>query len=260
MSRLSISDAAAWTGAFLRREWRLLAPVAFAFLALPGLFFQLLAPGAQGAAGDVTALAPWMVWLLPVGLVAVAGGLAIVALALVPGISVGEALRTAAARLPTLIAASLILFVAATLATGVLLTLVSFVGVLMGAGTPALRNLGVLLSVAALLVIGARMLLLAPVVVAGERRPVAALRRAWTLSRGHFRQLLGATAMLSLATLIASFAARQSIGVVAILLGRALGAEPLLATLAGVLIAAIGAALSTAFYVLTAAIYRQLAD
>ena len=149
-------------------------------------------------------------------------------------------------RWPTLIAASRLLFGAATLATGILLSLLSFVGVLIGAGTPMLRNLGVMLSLAALLVIGARMLMLAPVVVAGERRPVAALRRAWALSRGHFWQLLGAIAMLSLATLIASVAARQSIGVVAIQCSS--------------FSRSVCATISAAFYVLPAAIYRQLAE
>lgn len=257
MSQTSISSAAQWTGAFLRREWRLIAPVAFAFTALPQLALQ-------SAYGDrmtapITQFQPWMGWLLPVILVQLIGSLAITALALTPRISVGEALAQAGRRLPVLVAAGALVTLGLSIGTILLLVVLSFVGLLLGATTQSLTGLGVTVSVLAMIVAGTRLLPLPGVVMAGGLGPIASLRQAWALTRGRFWRLLAPVLLLAIAVFILSVAVQQAVGVVAMLIGRATGAEELMLVLARLLLAAVGAAITAAFYVFLAALYRTLA-
>ena len=90
----TLSVAAAWdeTVAFVRREGRLLFPVSFMLIALPAALAEALSPA--GAAGEPPAPGPWLL-IFPVALLLSAiGNLAISALALRPGASVAEALRS----------------------------------------------------------------------------------------------------------------------------------------------------------------------
>jgi len=95
---LSIEEAFQWTQRFVAREWKLLLPLAFAFLAVPQLAFNLLMPTAISdsfSKGDpqlVMQLLGKTPWVMPsaigVQVIALAGALSIAALALVPRISV----------------------------------------------------------------------------------------------------------------------------------------------------------------------------
>ena len=101
MANLSITAAWEESVAFVRREGRLLFPVSFMLIALPVAVTEALTPAS--AAGQPPAGGAWLV-LFPVALLLSAiGNVAITSLALRPGISVGEALRHGAARLPALL-------------------------------------------------------------------------------------------------------------------------------------------------------------
>lgn len=260
VTKLSVSDAARWTGDFLRREWRLVAPVAFAFMALPGLAVQLLVPGARRVAAEVTQVQPWMGWLLPVIALGLIGALAVSALALVPRVSVGEALTRAAARLWVILVGWILVIAALSLAIVVVLAALSFAGALLGMSAITLTGLGVAVSFLAMILAGTRLLPIIPLVATGSDGPFAALKRAWAMTRGHFWQLFGALLLLVAAAAILSYAVGLVLGVAAQLVGRATGQEQALTAVAAALVSLVGAGLSAAFYVFVAAIYRQLRD
>ena len=71
MTSLSIEEAFQWTQRLVAREWKLLLPVAFAFLAVPQLAFNLLMPTAISdsfAKGDpqlVMQLLEKAPWVMP---------------------------------------------------------------------------------------------------------------------------------------------------------------------------------------------------
>ena len=252
---LSISDATAWTGRFLRREWRLIAPVAFTFFALPPLLLQIAVPNWQQIAGDSERMGQWVPWMVPVTLIGLVGGLATSALALVPAISVGEAIGLAARRLWVVLAALLV--VMAALLIG--LVVLSFVFALTTRSAETLTGIGVLASILAMVGAFARLLPLLPVAIDRTGGAFDTLRDAWTLTKGRFWHLFGASTLLFLAAALATLAARQTIGVVALLIGRALGFEAVAVLLGSILLAGIASAVSAAGYVLVAGLYRQLA-
>lgn len=257
--KLSIGDAASWAAAFLKREGWLVMPVALAFLALPPLAAQLLLPTVAMPAMEVGKLDLRLFWMLPVALIGLVGGVAITAMALRPGISVGEALALAARRMPMVIGAWAIFFLLLTVVAMLILVLISFAGQMAGATPQSLTGLGVGVTMGLFLVAMARLLLLVPVVVDSDLGPVAAIRRTWTLSGGWFWRLLGVILLLTFAAGLISLAAGQAIGAVTLLLDRLTGAAPLFGSIGAVVLASIGAGLSAFFYILVSGIYRQIA-
>lgn len=229
MATLSIGKAWEESVAFVARESTLLFPVALLFVALPGLIFQEMVP---------PELATWMTtqpkttpppvgagfWTAFAIMVVVVwfGSLTLFALALRPGISVGEALRLGVARLPVLLGTALALlglFAGVAVVVGVLVALLAFVS----KGVAALViSLVTVAAAAAMIFVAVRLLLLNPVVIDGVDGVFAAIRHAWGLTRGHFWRLLAFLALLTLLSLVASSAAQAVIGA---LLGLLVGPE-----------------------------------
>jgi hypothetical protein len=258
----SISIGKAWEDsvAFIARESTLLLPVALLFVALPGVILQEMVP---------PQLTQWMVtqprtmpppvdasfWLALVITMIVIwfGSLTLFALALRPGISVGEALRLSVARLPVLIGTALLLiglFGAVVVAGAVLVAILGFLS-----QAAAALLVGLLMLVLGVLLIFAsvRLLLLNPVVIDGTLGVAASIRHAWALTRGHFWRLLAFLLLLTLLSGIASTAAQAVIGALA-----GLAAGPDAARLAGGIA---GALVSTVvqlyLLVMLARLYRQ---
>lgn len=260
MSQLSINRATDWSQGFLRREWRLALPISLAFVGLPAAVLELVAPnGPPPAPGDPPVFGAWMLVVLPAALVTLLGAAAISALALVPGISVAEALRAGARRLGVLLLASIVgglaLGVAATLAA----VLLGMLGAVSGAGRGGLLVLTVAAVGAIALLGGVRLALLTPVVMARPLGAIAALRESWRLTRGHFWLLAAILLMLMLAVLLVSAATQSVAGVAGVLLGRLAGApavELVVRALAGALVNAL---VSMTFCVFMVALYRELA-
>ena len=105
MATISIGKAWEEAVAFIRREATLLFPVALLFVALPGLIVQEMTPPqlqewfAQPKADAIPAMPPGFALSMLLGIVIIwFGSLALFALALRPGISVGEALRLSFSR------------------------------------------------------------------------------------------------------------------------------------------------------------------
>jgi hypothetical protein len=261
---LSIEDSLQWTQRFVAREWKLLLPVAFAFLALPQLALDLLLPArieAQFATITPATVGPLLTsapWLAPVAalvqLIAFFGGLAIVALALVPRVSVGEALLLALRRFLIFVAALILVVLAVSLAA----SFVEIIFRLARLSLPSVRGVlvGILFGIG--LVASVRLIALAPVVVASRAGPIAAIQLAWELTAGAFWRLAGAMLVYAIGGTVVVFASAFAFGAIFVLSGRALGVPDLGAALSTIDLRLARAVFWTGFHVLVVALYRQL--
>lgn len=260
MATMSIGKAWEEAVAFVAREATLLFPVALLFVALPGLILQEMMPSelqawfAQPKPDTIPAMpASFGLAMLVTILLIWFGSLTLFALALRPGISVGEALRLSFARLPVLIGTALVvlgvvagIFVAAAL-IGVLLSLASKqlaagIGLLLGFGAAGL-----------IFFASIRLVLLNPVVIDMRLGVMDSLRQAWALTRGYFWRLFGFFIIVMLLSTIAGSAAQAIIGSLGGLAGG-----PDVARLAGGLAgAAVSSIVQVYMLVMLARLYRQ---
>jgi len=260
VKRLSVEAAFQWMQRFVAREWALLLPVALAFFALPGLVIdlafpnamQLLLPGTPpGTPGQGTAMAAMLAAVAVYAL----GSLAVTALALVPGISVQEAIARAVRRWPSLVGAALLV------SAGVLLVM-TVCALLLAHALPPLTLQQLLLAVVVVggAVLWVRLAVMGPVLVERFLPPVRALRVTWEATRGAFWRLLGAMALYLLGGAIVTTALSSALGVVVVLAAKLAGAPTVGQVVSAILFRVIAAAVSTGFQLLVAGLYRQLGD
>lgn len=253
MARLSITTAWNESADFVRREARLLFPVAFLLISLPGLVLQLAMPAVER--GQPAPPGPWLA-LLPVvlclGLIAT---VAMSFLALRPGASVGEALRRGLRRFPLLLAAGLLALTGPVLAAALLLAAVGTDG---GAAGPGADALLLSLLMLPLLALWVRLILITPVAAAEDCGPLEIVRRSWALTRGHFWKLLGFLLLAAIAVLIALLAASTIGGILIVLVAGPPRPDSFAMMLALLLAALIQAAISALSATLAARIYAQL--
>lgn len=262
---LSIDEAYQWAQRFVAREWRLLLPVVFAFMALPGLVFALPPFQEAGArfataiqAHDLVGAAAILRWMVPIALVVFLigafGGLAVTALGLLPAISVGEALGLAARRFPVLIA-SLVLVLFGEVALTIVLTILLGVARVTAVGVQSaiwlvLVGLGIFL--------GVRLLLLGPMVIRRRIGPVSALRETWLMTQGLFWRIFAAAAVYLVGAMVVMLALSTVVGSLLVMLGNAAGAPELGQVINVIFQQAIQAMLALGFHLLAVAIFRQL--
>lgn len=227
MTTLSLNDAWNETAAFVKREARLLVPVAFALAVLPMAVVRLLipvpVPGQLPPAGLWLALVPLAILL---GMI---GNIAISHLALRSGRSVGEAIAVGARRVLPLLGAFLLL----ALALSLLVLVVATIGALLVPGigpTPTPQAVGALLLVLLVLVgpvalyFAARLLLMTPVAAAEEGGTFALIGRSWALTRPHGLKLVGFILLVAILLIVVSLAVGAVFGLVSVALGGAAGA------------------------------------
>lgn len=220
MTRLSVGKAWEEGMAFVGRESALLLPVAMLFIAVPAFAGQVMMPpelvawienGGKGAMPDV----PASFWLLALvaNIVELFGALGLLALALRPGISVGEALRLAMTRAPILIGAFLLF---SALVAGVVLVAALVVGVLAAASATLAYGLAALMVVAAVagsVILTGRLIMLYPVVVDTALGVRDSLRASWRMTAGNVLRLLGFLIAIVVLSFIVSGAAQLVSGV-----------------------------------------------
>ncbi|HKY81530.1 MAG TPA: hypothetical protein VJM09_08660 [Sphingobium sp.] len=258
MATMSIGKAWEEAVAFVARERSLLFPVALLFVALPGLILQEMTPPelanwtmAKSALPTVP-VSFWLAMLLGV-IIIWFGSLTLFALALRPGISVGEALRLSLDRLPVLLGTAVVV-VGGLLAAVIVATMI--VVALTLVAKPAGAALAMLLATAigALAIFASvRLLLLNPVVIDGSEGVMPSLRHSWALTRGHFWRLLGFILILTLLSAIVGGAAQSIFGVIGRLIGGVDGAR----LTGGVAAAAVSTILQVYMLVMLARLYRQ---
>ncbi|MXO66630.1 hypothetical protein [Altericroceibacterium endophyticum] len=163
--------------------------------------------------------------------------------------TVGEALMAGLKALLPYILASIIMSVI------FMMVFVLIVGVLSITGIPALAALGMAIALAAFFYLGVRFSLLTAVMaIENILNPVGALRRSWTLTKGHSVRLLLFYALILVAYLVISLV----IGLVMGGLVLALGGSTIGLFLNAVVSGLIGAAATSLFATLLASIHHQL--
>jgi len=258
MTVMSIGKAWEEAVAFVARERGLLFPVALLFVALPGLILQeMTPPELANWTMDKSALPdiPFSFALsMLIGVIIIwFGSLALFALALRPGISVGEALRLSLSRLPVLLGTALAVVVAllAVAIVGMIIVVaISFVAKAASAALAMLLGIGL---GAVMLFASVRLLLLNPVVIDGSEGVAASLRHSWALTRGHFWRLFGFILVLTLLSAIVGSAAQVIFGLIGRLIAGAEGAR----LIGGIAAAIVSTVVQVYMLVMLARLYRQ---
>ncbi|MET0370744.1 MAG: hypothetical protein ABW039_05125 [Sphingobium sp.] len=259
MAKMSIGKAWEEASAFVARERALLLPVALLFIALPAVILQEMTPPeligltfaqVQAALPQVPA-SYWTAMLLTTILLWF-GSMTIFGLVLRSGISVGESLRLALARMPILLGATLLLMVA------------MFFAVIVGGGiagalatvVPAAAGLFAAAMIGFVVWAGLRCLLLNTVILDKQLGITGSIRHAWRLSRGSVARF-AAFFLVGLAlSLLASLAAQLVFGTVALLIaGKSVGL--FVANLASSVVSTI---VLVYMLVMIARLYRQAED
>ena len=263
MNKLSLNDAWNDTAAFVKREWRLLVPIALLLNALPMAFAMAMMPKFTPQTGIEPGL--WLVAIPIAAFIGIIGNIAICWLAMSSGRSVGEGLKRGISRFLPLFA----LYLLVGLAVGLLFVIVAVIAGLLFSGLDtqspspgALAGLGLilfLLMVPVLVVISVRLMMAAPVAAAEEGGPTTILKRSLALTGPVFWPLLGFLILTSILSVVIQMVASAIAGIpILVLAGR-----PEESGLSQALFLLVGAAVSTlvTVYVTTmvARIYLRLA-
>lgn len=259
---MSLSISRAWdeARAALAQNRRLLTPVALGLVLVPAVISSMVEP--RTVPGEQPEAGPWMWITLAMIIVMLAGQLAIAMLTSGWQGSVGEAIRRALKRLPTLILSALLVMVPLVLVLSVMLALV---GLSTGGdgefSAAALNPAGwfvMLVGLIILLAIGVRLLPLVVIIASGDEGPIDSIKRAFELTRGQFWKLLGFMLLATIAFLIVAAAVGAVFGsLIAFLLGSP---EPWSVSLLLVALAAglVQAAFVTIYTAMLARITAQL--
>jgi ABC-type Fe3+ transport system permease subunit len=262
MSGLSISKAWDDSKAILSRDGRLFVSIALCLVALPTLIMGLISP--KGMADPQAP--PWVAIVsLIASLVALAGQMALIRLALAPSTTVADAIGHGVRRMPIYLAVAVLVVVA------LFLIAIPFVFVLAALGVPVDRasantiegspalSIAFLLFFAVFCFIGVKMIMGAPAATAERIGPIGVIKRSWALTNGHWWRLFGFLALFFIAAMVVLYAVGVAIGAI---VGLSLGPIQPMSTSALVMSlvhSLINAALTTLLAVMLARIYVQLA-
>jgi hypothetical protein len=217
------------------------------------------AAGPQSAAASPPSLETLLV--LPAAILVLFGNIAISAIVLTPGISVGEALSRAANSLPRALLAVLLLGLAAAAALIVVGSAAAIGAMVFGANlrSPSVNGPLVTIMVIPMFVIMVRMLLLAPAVAMEKLGVIETIRRTWALSRDNLLRFTFLVLLVGFLNVLLGAIETVVIGSLFELLKLVIAESGLLNGLRMVINAAIESMLSMAMAVYVALVYRQLA-
>ena len=263
MANLSISKAWDESGAFLKRETRLIMPVALATFMIPATLF-----GWYNPSGDPNLASGGLGWplTLVILVLAMTGQMTIAGLAIGWSGSIGSALGHAFRRVWGLLATVFLLFVPLT----VILVLV--IAIMVGSAgvtdpaqvTPetlaALPQVSFVILIATLvfLFVAVRLFPLSAVAMVETANPIRLLSRCWQLTRGHFFRLLGTLLLILVASFVASIAVTAVIGSAMTLVAGEPQPYNLSALVVGLFDGVVSAAISAISAVLVGRIYVQM--
>lgn len=257
MRQLSISTAWEESKAIMLRDGSLLLTVALALIALPSLVSGLVNP--RGMDGST---AGWIDLVeFTASVIALAGQLALIRLALGPSVTVGAAIVHGLKRMPIYFVAILILVVALLLLAVPTVFVLAAVGVPLNTkpipvSTPVIV-VG-LLFLAIVIFFGVRLLMSSAVASAEDVGPIGILKRSWQLTAGHWWPLFGFLAIFIVGTLVLLIAVGAAAGSVVTLLLGAPQPMSAAALLIGLVQALVSAGVTTLFAVMLTRIYVQL--
>jgi hypothetical protein len=247
------------------REWRLLLPVVLAFIVLPPLASDLLLPAsvrlqlsAAMQNGDPTPMMGVASWFLPMSfllfLFGLAGGLVITALAIVPRISVREAIVLGLRRLPIL-CGILLMMLAAMM---VFAFIVTYLLLLFRFDYRIVQSLLLGVLTGLILFAGVRLAVMNAVAIARSGAPRAILQESWSMTRGLFWPLLAALAIYVVVATIVMLAVGTALGAVFMLAGATLNVPDLALALNALVSRCLAGAVGLGLHLLGAAFFLQL--
>lgn len=244
------------TAAFVRAEAALLLPVAFALFGVPIVVLQLLAPQPFVVGGRLVE-GQWMWALIPFALFMMAGSVAISALALKPGISVGEALGTALRALPAGVALGLF-GLAGMFALAFLMSIAAGIEMaLIGRSGPVL-TLAMLIAFVAMIFVAVRAMPVWALIADGTRAPRVALRIAFAITRRAYLKLLLLRIVAWISQVVALCVVLVPLAVIVDIAGRLTGQPQVGETLTLVVGGAAMATVVMVWTVFVARLYRRL--
>ncbi len=214
MSSLSIGKAWDEAKSALQAHRKLIVPVALGMVLLPAVVASMIEP--QVPAGQQPPPGPWMLGALAMIIVMIIGEIAMVLLVNGWRGSVGEAIGQASRRTPTLILAALAFLVPIILLFSIILAITAIGSIESGEfDWTALSGTGWLLLFLCTLVLlyaSIRLLPLVAVVACEAVGPIAAIKRSFALTSGHFWRLLGFLLLLMVAFLIVALTVGAVVG------------------------------------------------
>ena len=258
---MSISMSAIWdeSAALIRRESHLLVPVALATVGIGSVISGLTQPetpaaglGAMGALGFILG-----------NVMGLIGNLALMALALMPGMSVGESLRLAIARMPKMLGIVALFLIALIVMMIPIVIILKLSGAPISANMtaeelPAMAILSVLIVGAVLLYASARLVTLSAAVVDRNPPVIEAIKSSFAATRGIAAKIVGVVLLFFVVTLVVSGAAASITGILFGMLGKAVGAPLLGKGLTVLVTGMVSALLSIVSTVFAAMLYRKL--
>ena len=259
---MSISMSAIWdeSAALIRRESHLMVPVALATVGIGSVISGLTQPETPAGLNMIAVFGFLAGFTLEI-----IGNLAIMALALMPGMSVGESLNLAMARLLKtliIIVSLMIAGFAMMIPVGIIL---KFSGSPISANMtaeelPAAVVLCALVVGMVVLYISARLLTLFAVVVDRNPPAIEAIKLSFASTRGIVAKIVGVVLLFFIVTLVVSGAVASISGIVFGMIGKAVGVPLLgkgLTVLATGMVSALLSIVSTVF---AAMLYRKLSS
>jgi len=254
MARISIGRIWDDAWAFLRAESALLVPLSLATIGAAMLLLTLVIPE---PVKDALPRGPWLLWLVPVYALMLTGVLAISALVLHPGISVGESLRLGIRRLPT--GAGIVLLLAGVSVIASLpVALATAIDMRSGGAPGAMTAIANSAMLVVMVWLWLRLLPTWAVVADGRAGALPALRECFALTRGLVGRLLALAAIAAVAAMVVGAAFLFAGGAVLMVIGRAISGAALGVLLVSILLAVLVATATTIWTVIVAFLYRQL--
>ncbi len=243
------------TRGFVRRESKLLLPLALATMAT-GYAAYFLGFGIVTRQGLSAALA---VLMLSAGALVVLGQLAITALALKPGMSVGESMRAATLAFPRMALIGIILLLLLLIASIPLSIALALAGIDPAAATRPGQGMAQIVAAPLLgfmLVITARLFVIQPVVIDQKTSVIQMCQTTFRLTRGATLPLLAINIFTVMCALLAQLIAGTITSGIFTIVESLLGA-PFIASVMVALAAGMANAVVSLFATVFAALYYQ---
>ncbi len=256
---MPISMSSVWdeSVAMIRKERHLLVPLALATIGVGSAISGYAQP--KIAASESVALATFG-FIVGTAL-SLIGNLAVMALALTPGLSVGDALHTAVARLPKFLG------IIAVFALAISILMIPLILVLAASGVnekmamselPPAAALCAFASIAVIFYFGARLITLNAVVV--DRNPpiIESIKSSFAITRALTAKIIGVTILYIIVAVVIGGATSSIFGLAFNLIGKAIGSPvfaPVMSALVNGMVSALLSIVSTIF---VATLYRRL--
>lgn len=243
------------TMTFIKREYRLILPIAVGTIGLSVLLLGMVLP-ASNTHGMIEP-GPWMWWLIPVAIVSGIGRLGLAALKLLPGLSVGEAMALGARNVAALIAVMAAMFFLTIIAISILAIIMM---ALLASPPNAASVQALILSLPLMLLIGARLALVESALV--DRHPgetlFAPVVRAFRLTKGYSWRIALIMMAAGIVYILLLFTVTAVFGSIFMLLGRLVGDPAIGEILTRLMTALFISAFFASFAILMASVYQRL--